>query len=77
MFLRERLKALKDGWEELHQMWENRQQLLSQSLNLQMFNRDAKQAEVLLSQQEHVLSKDETPVSNFALVCIGFTLITK
>lgn len=43
-------------------MWENRQQLLSQSLNLQMFNRDARQAEVLLSQQEHVLSKDETPV---------------
>nr|CAD7595507.1 unnamed protein product [Timema genevievae] len=63
MFLRERLKALKDGWEELHQMWENRQQLLSQSLNLQMFNRDAKQAEVLLSQQEHVLSKDETPTN--------------
>lgn len=63
MFLRERLKALRDGWEELHKMWENRQQLLSQSLNLQMFNRDAKQAEVLLSQQEHVLSKDETPVN--------------
>ncbi|XP_039300495.1 spectrin beta chain-like, partial [Nilaparvata lugens] len=38
MFLRERLKALRDGWEDLHQMWENRQQLLSQSLNLQMFN---------------------------------------
>lgn len=45
------------------QMWENRQQLLSQSLNLQMFNRDAKQAEVLLSQQEHLLSKDETPTN--------------
>ncbi|XP_065222380.1 spectrin beta chain isoform X4 [Planococcus citri] len=63
MFLRERLKALRDGWQELHQMWENRQQLLSQSLNLQMFNRDARQAEVLLSQQEHVLSKDETPTN--------------
>merc|ERR1711971_645423 len=61
MFLRERLKALKDGWEEVHQMWENRQTLLSQSLNLQMFNRDANQAEVLLSSQEHMLSKDETP----------------
>ncbi|XP_044730255.1 spectrin beta chain isoform X2 [Chrysoperla carnea] len=61
MFLRERLKALKDGWAELHQMWENRQQLLSQSLSLQMLGRDARQAEVLLSQQEHVLSKDETP----------------
>lgn len=37
MFLRERLKALKDGWAELHQMWENRLQLLSQSLSLQVF----------------------------------------
>ena len=46
MFLRERLKALQDGWEEVHQMWENRLQLLSQSLNLQMFERDARQAEV-------------------------------
>merc|ERR1712061_941151 len=70
MFLRERLKALKDGWEELHQMWENRQQLLSQSLNLQMFNRDAKQAEVLLSQQEHLLSKDETPQSLEQAQCL-------
>lgn len=63
MFLRERLKALKDGWEELHQMWENRQKHLSESLNLQMFLRDAKQAEVLLSQQEHILSKAETPMN--------------
>merc|ERR1719510_1212211 len=70
MFLRERLKALKDGWEEVHQMWENRQQLLSQSLNLQMFNRDAKQAEVLLSQQEHLLSKDETPQSLEQAECL-------
>lgn len=64
MFLRERLNALKDGWEELRQMWENRQELLSQSMNYQIFMRDAKQAEVLLAQQEHVLAKDETPVSN-------------
>lgn len=62
MFLRERLKALKDGWEELRQMWENRQELLSQNMNYQIFMRDAKQAEVLLAQQEHVLAKDETPV---------------
>jgi spectrin beta len=63
MFLRGRLNALKDGWEELQQMWENRQVLLSQSLDQQLFNRDARQAEVLLSQQEHVLSKDDTPVN--------------
>ena len=43
-------------------MWENRPSLLSQSLSLQMFNKDAKQGEVLLSQQEHLLSKDESPV---------------
>ena len=63
MFLRERLRALQDGWTEVHQMWENRQSHLSQSLSLQMFNRDTKQAEVLLSQQEHLLSKDESPAN--------------
>lgn len=68
MFLRERLKALKDGWEELRQMWDNRQELLSQSMNYQIFMRDAKQAEVLLAQQEHVLAKDETPV--ITIYCI-------
>jgi spectrin beta len=63
MFLRERLKALRDGWTALQKMWENRQQLLSQSLNLQMFLRDSKQAEVLLNQQENYLAKDETPTN--------------
>lgn len=63
MFLRERLKALKDGWAELRQMWENRQQLLSQSLSQQLLDRDARQAEVILSQQEHTLAKDETPAT--------------
>jgi spectrin beta len=63
MFLRERLKALQDGWDELHKMWANRQILLSHNMNEQMFLRDAKQAEVLLNQQEHYLSKDETPAT--------------
>ncbi|XP_014212217.1 spectrin beta chain isoform X3 [Copidosoma floridanum] len=63
MFLRERLNALKMGWEELHQMWTNRQGLLSNALNYQIFERDARQAEVLLSQQEHFLAKDETPTN--------------
>ncbi len=44
-------------------MWENRQHMLSQGLNLQMFLRDAKQAEVLLSQQENYLAKEEVPSS--------------
>ncbi|GFS19194.1 spectrin beta chain [Elysia marginata] len=63
MFLRQRLQALDDGWNELLQMWENRKQLLSQSLNLQLFLRDAKQAEVLLNQQDNFLSKEEVPTS--------------
>lgn len=44
--------------------------LLSNSLDLQIFLRDAKQAEVLLNQQEHYLSKDETPVSCFYNFCL-------
>ena len=63
MFLRERLKALQDGWDELQKMWTNRQELLTQNLNLQLFLRDASQAEVLLNQQDHYLTKDETPAN--------------
>nr|XP_034832695.1 spectrin beta chain isoform X2 [Maniola hyperantus] len=63
MFLRERLKALREGWAELQQMWENRQQLLTQSLELQLLQRDARQAEVLLSHQEHRLAKTEPPAN--------------
>ncbi|XP_052270062.1 spectrin beta chain-like isoform X3 [Dreissena polymorpha] len=63
MFLAQRLSALDDGWKELLQMWDSRQQGLSQDLNLQMFLRDAKQAEVLLNQQENFLSKEDVPTS--------------
>jgi hypothetical protein len=47
-------------------MWNNKQTLLSQSLNLQMFLCDAKQAQVLLSQQDNFLSKEEVAVSRSA-----------
>lgn len=43
MFLRQRLAGLEEGWEELQRMWDNRQHLLSQGLNLQVsvhFNGD-------------------------------------
>ncbi|KAI6219065.1 Spectrin beta chain [Aphelenchoides besseyi] len=63
MFLRQRLAGLEEGWEELGRMWENRQHMLSQGLNLQMFLRDAKQAEVMLSQQDNFLAKDDQPTS--------------
>lgn len=36
MFLRQRLGGLEEGWEELGRMWENRQHMLSQGLNLQV-----------------------------------------
>ncbi|XP_064621468.1 spectrin beta chain-like isoform X3 [Lineus longissimus] len=61
MFLSQRLQALDEGWHELQQMWENRQLLLSQSMNLQMLLRDGLQVEVQLSKQENFLSKEEVP----------------
>lgn len=51
MFLRQRLQALDTGWNELHKMWENRQNLLSQSHAYQQFLRDTKQAEAFLNNQ--------------------------
>uniref|UniRef100_A0A915M9S2 Calponin-homology (CH) domain-containing protein n=1 Tax=Meloidogyne javanica TaxID=6303 RepID=A0A915M9S2_MELJA len=63
MFLRQRLGGLEEGWEELGRMWENRQQFLSQGLNLQSFLQKAKQAEVILSQQENRLAREEQPTS--------------
>ncbi len=51
MFLRQRLQALDTGWNELHKMWENRQNLLSQSHAYQIFLRDTKQAEAFLNNQ--------------------------
>ena len=59
----QRLQAIDEGWVELHQMWDNRQMLLSQSLNHQMFLRDARQADMLLNQQDTFLAKVEQPVS--------------
>lgn len=55
MFLRQRLAGLEEGWEELGRMVTNRQSFLSDGLNLQMFLRDAKQAEVVLAQQDNYL----------------------
>ena len=63
MFLRERLNALKDGWNELNKMWDDRKLVLTQNLNLQMYLRDAAQVESLLSQQERNLAKDDLPTS--------------
>ncbi|XP_054456659.1 spectrin beta chain, non-erythrocytic 1-like isoform X2 [Anoplopoma fimbria] len=63
MFLRQRLQALDTGWNELHKMWENRQNLLSQSHAYQLFVRDTKQAEAFLNNQEYVLAHTEMPTT--------------
>lgn len=64
MFLRQRLQALDTGWNELHKMWENRQNLLSQSHAYQLFLRDTKQAEAFLSNQ---VSSTDIPELAFGL----------
>ena len=61
IFLRERLISLDDSWNELDQIWRQKQQMLSEAMNYQMFERDAKQAEVLLNNQSYYLAKQEKP----------------
>uniref|UniRef100_A0A3Q2FLU7 Spectrin beta, non-erythrocytic 1 n=1 Tax=Cyprinodon variegatus TaxID=28743 RepID=A0A3Q2FLU7_CYPVA len=63
MFLRQRLQALDTGWNDLLKMWENRQNLLSQSYAYQLFLRDTKQAEAFLNNQEYVLAHTEMPTT--------------
>lgn len=63
LFLRQRLQSLDDDWRSLHKMLEIRERFLSQQHALQMFLRDAKQAETVLNQQESYLSRDEIPTS--------------
>jgi len=63
LFLRQRLQSLDDDWKSLHKMLDNRERFLGQQHALQMFLRDAKQAETVLNQQENYLCKDEVPSS--------------
>ncbi|KAK9391252.1 spectrin beta chain non-erythrocytic 2 [Crotalus adamanteus] len=63
MFLQQRLQALDTGWNELGQMWENRHQLLSRAYGFQIFLRDTKQVEGVLSNQEYVLTHTSMPSS--------------
>ncbi|XP_055496760.1 spectrin beta chain, non-erythrocytic 1-like isoform X1 [Leucoraja erinacea] len=59
--LEHRLEGLNTGWNELHQMWENRKDLLSQSHGYQQFLRDSKQADSILRNQEYSLMHVEMP----------------
>lgn len=63
LFLRQRIQSLDDDWEALHKMLENRERFLTQQHTLQMFLKDARQAEAVLNQQENYLSRDEVPTN--------------
>uniref|UniRef100_G1SD01 Spectrin beta chain n=1 Tax=Oryctolagus cuniculus TaxID=9986 RepID=G1SD01_RABIT len=63
LLLGQRLEGLDAGWDALHQMWERRGHSLAQCLGFQEFQKDAKQAEAILSNQEYVLAHLEPPDS--------------
>ncbi|CAF3404439.1 unnamed protein product [Rotaria sp. Silwood1] len=58
IFLRERLNALDDGWNELDQMWHQKKNMLTEAMQYQMFVRDSNQAEILLNHQEAYLARE-------------------
>lgn len=61
--LGQRLEGLDTGWDALRRMWESRSHSLAQCLEFQKFQRDAKQAEAILSNQEYTLAHWELPNS--------------
>lgn len=63
--LRQQMEDVKNGWQELYVLWNNRKVLLEQSMNYQLFLRDSKQCEAILGQQELYLSKQlEAPTAD-------------
>ncbi|XP_023611581.1 spectrin beta chain, erythrocytic [Myotis lucifugus] len=63
LLLGQRLEGLGTGWDALRRMWESRGHFLAQCLGFQEFQKDAKQAEAILSNQEYTLAHLETPDS--------------
>ncbi|XP_020026504.2 spectrin beta chain, erythrocytic [Castor canadensis] len=61
--LGQRLQGLDTGWDALCRMWESRGRSLAQCLGFQEFQKDAKQAEAILSNQEYTLAHLEPPES--------------
>uniref|UniRef100_A0A8C4TM46 Spectrin beta chain n=1 Tax=Erpetoichthys calabaricus TaxID=27687 RepID=A0A8C4TM46_ERPCA len=59
--LEQRLKGLDTGWDELHKMWDSRNNFLSQCYGFQQFLRDAKQADSILNRQEYTLAHTDLP----------------
>ncbi|XP_032261196.1 spectrin beta chain, erythrocytic [Phoca vitulina] len=63
LLLGQRLEGLDAGWDALCRMWESRSHSLAQCLGFREFQRDAKQAEAILSNQEYTLAHLEPPDS--------------
>ncbi|XP_057589700.1 spectrin beta chain, erythrocytic [Hippopotamus amphibius kiboko] len=63
LLLGQRLDGLDKGWDALHRMWESRGHVLTQCLGFQEFQKDVKQAEAILSNQEYTLAHLEPPDS--------------
>ncbi|KAM6171011.1 spectrin beta chain, erythrocytic [Erethizon dorsatum] len=61
--LGQRLEGLGTGWDALCRMWESRGHTLSQCRGFQEFQKDAKQAEAILSNQEYTLAHMKPPDS--------------
>ncbi|XP_060031701.1 spectrin beta chain, erythrocytic [Erinaceus europaeus] len=63
LLLGQRLEVLVADWDALHRMWERRGHSLTQCLGFQEFQKDVKQAEAILSNQEYTLAHLEPPDS--------------
>ncbi|XP_066467623.1 spectrin beta chain, erythrocytic isoform X1 [Tiliqua scincoides] len=59
--LEQRLQGMDTGWNALCKMWDSREKFLSQCLGFQEFLKDAKQAEIILTNQEYTLAHIEPP----------------
>ncbi|KAM8920870.1 spectrin beta chain, erythrocytic [Pelodytes ibericus] len=59
--LAQRVKDIEVGWNDLHKMWDNRDNFLSQCLEFQRFLKEMKQSEAILNNQEYVLARTDLP----------------
>ncbi|XP_051900167.1 spectrin beta chain, non-erythrocytic 4-like isoform X2 [Pristis pectinata] len=61
--IRQWLQKLELGWGKLHQMWQQRQEVLLQSHIYHLFLRDVRQVEAFLNSQESKLAQLELPTT--------------
>ncbi|XP_060133827.1 spectrin beta chain, erythrocytic isoform X2 [Zootoca vivipara] len=59
--LEQRLQGMDTGWNALCKMWGSREKFLNKCLGFQEFLKDAKQVEIILTNQEYTLAHIEPP----------------